>query len=151
MSPLASQSHKQNTLSKAAAFGFIWLLSDFSVCARPSVWGDMVWDTFQRELVRYAPLTLDSCRHCQPCSGGRRRGRWPALAQGEAGPRAACAHYGDALTPPRRSRPSRAGAGSGNDGWCRGFPRGCGFLGWGSPSSGAVHIASPREREGHLS
>lgn len=76
-----------------------------------------------------------------------RRGRSPALAQGEAGPRAACAHCGDAWTPPRRSHPSHAGEGSGSDEWYRGSPRECGFLGWGSPSSGAVHKASPRERE----
>lgn len=78
-------------------------------------------------------------------------GHWPALAQGEAGPRAACARCGDASTPPRRSHPSHAEEGSGSDGWYRGSPRECGFLGWGSPSSEATRTASPREREGHLS
>lgn len=78
------------------------------------------------------------------------QGHWPALAQVEAGPRVACVRCGDASTPPRRSRPSHAGEGSGSDGWYRGFPRGCGFLGLGSPSSGAVHTASPGERGGRL-
>lgn len=81
-----------------------------------------------------------------PAQTGR-RGGWPALAREEAGPRAACARCGDAWIPPRRSHPSHAGEGSGSDGWYRGSPRECGFLGWGSPSSGAVHTASPRERE----
>lgn len=97
---------------------------------------DTAWDPHNRQ-------------HRQRCSEwkeGAGRGRWPALARAAAGPRAACAHCGGAATPPRRSRPARAGGGSGSGGWCTGSPRVCGSPGWGSPSSGAARTASPGER-----
>lgn len=64
-----------------------------------------------------------------------------------AGPRAACVHCGDVEILPHRSHPSHVGEDSGNGGWCRDSPKACGFLGWGSPSNGAVRKASPGGKE----
>lgn len=105
----------------------------------------------RRHLPMGGGVTLDTVGINSFSQFGGGRGRWPALARGEAGPHAACARCGDASTLPHRSHPSRAGEGSGSDGWYTGSPRGCGSLGWGFPSSGAVRTASPRRREGHLS
>lgn len=68
---------------------------------------------------------------------------WPAQARAWAAPRAACARCGGVWTPPHRSHPSHAGAGSGSGEWCTGSPKGCGFLGLGFLSSAAAHTASP--------
>ena len=104
--------------------------------ARDTFLGELMWCTL------WHPRAASTNSLAQP---GRTE-HWPAPAQAGAGPRAACARCGDAWTPPHRSHPSHAAEGSGSDGWYRGSPRACGFLGWGSPSSGAVHTASPRER-----
>lgn len=80
-----------------------------------------------------------------PCKNSLRRtlALWPAQAQEWAGQHAAYAHCGDVWTPPHRSHPSRAEEGSGSGEWCRGSPRGCGFLDSGFLSSEVARTASP--------